>query len=134
MYPKSVSFDTNLLIRFILHDVPDQAEKVVAVLKNPRVREVHVADMAVAEVVWILGSPRVGMDRKSTAEALSIVFKHPKLHYNSGLFDSVLPFYISHPAISFVDACLAGYAQSNQTQLLTFDKKLSRQSKHAKLL
>ena len=48
----SVAFDTNLLLRWILQDIPDQAEQVIAVLKDPSVKEVHIADLAWAAVVW----------------------------------------------------------------------------------
>lgn len=131
---REVSFDANLLLRWILQDVPEQAALVIEILKDPRVKEVHIADMAIAEVVWILNSPRVGYKRAEVAEILDILFKHPKVNYNRALMEKVLPFYVSHPAISFVDACLAGYAELGSTQLLTFDRKLSRQSKHAKLV
>ncbi len=130
----AVSFDTNLLIRWILQDVPEQAARVITLLKDSDIKEVHIADMAIAEVVWILSSRRVGYSRADVVEVLGIIFKYPKIKYNQTLFEGVLPFYVAHPAISFVDACLAGYANLNTTQLLTFDKKLSRQSKNATLV
>lgn len=133
-YGREVSFDTNLLIRWILQDVPEQAEQVIAILKDPKVKEVHVADMVLAEVVWVLSSPRVGFDRPDVAELLGIVFTHPKVRYNQALMQRVLPLYTKYSAISFVDICLATYAELEQTQLLTFDKKLSRHSKHAQLV
>lgn len=131
---REVSFDTNLLIRWILQDVPEQAALVIAILKDPTIKQIHIADMAIAEVVWILSSPRVGYKRAEIVEILDILFSHPKASYNRALIDKVLPFYVSHPAISFVDACLASYAELAGNQLLTFDRKLSRQSKHAKLV
>lgn len=127
-------FDTNLLLRWILQDVAEQAEQVVAILKDSKVKEIHIADMAWAEVVWILSSSRIRYSRKEVVEIADIILKHPKINCNRELLATVFPFYITHPAISFVDACLAGYAELNQTQLLTFDKKLSRQSRHAKLV
>ena len=130
----SVSFDTNLLIRWILQDVPEQAMEVIRILKDPKIKEVHIADMALTEVVWILSSPRVGYTRREVAELLTIILKHPKVNCNRQLISSVLPFYVKHPSVSFVDACLAGYAQLAGNQLLTFDKKLSRQHKYAQLV
>jgi predicted nucleic-acid-binding protein len=129
-----ISFDTNLLLRWILRDVPDKTEQVVACLKNPEVKEVHVADLALAEVVWILSSPRMGYARADVAELLQIILKYPKVRYNERLLDKVLPFYVKHPAVSFADACLAGYADLQDAYLLTFDKKLARQHDHARLL
>jgi predicted nucleic-acid-binding protein len=129
----SVSFDTNLLIRWILQDAPGQAAQVIAILKDPSVKEIHIADVAFAEVVWILGSPRIGYSRADVAELLSIVFKHPKVNCNYRLLEKVLSFYVKHPAISFVDACLATYAEQQGARLLTFDKKLARQHPYARL-
>jgi len=129
----AVSFDTNLLIRWILQDVPEQAARVIAILKDPMIKEVQIADMALAEVVWILGSPRVGYSRADVAELLDIILKHPKVNCNRHLIAKVLPFYVKHPALSFVDTCLAAYAELQNTPLLTFDKKLSRQRPFARL-
>ncbi len=130
----SVAFDTNLLLRWILQDIPDQAKQVIAILKDPSVKEVHIADLAWAEVVWILHSSRLGYSRKDVSEIAEIILRHPKVNCNREPLAKALPFYVEHPAISFADACLAAYAELQGVQLLTFDKKLSRQSKHARLV
>ena len=57
------------------------------------------------------------------------------LNYNRGLFDLVLPYYESHPSLSFNDCMLAFYAELNHAEpLFTFDAKLAKQHPSAKKL
>ena len=123
----AVAFDTNLMLRWILQDDQDQAERVIAALKSPDIKVVHIADMALAEVVWVLGSDRIGYSRIEIVEIMNIILRHPKVRCNMAMIQHALPFYAAHPAVSFVDACLATYAHRKDVQLLTFDKKLATQ-------
>jgi predicted nucleic-acid-binding protein len=126
-------FDTNCLLRLILGDIPAQTERVEALLKTSK-SHVHVADLAVAEVVWVLESV-YSLDRKDIAEAVNMIIRHPKINSNRVLFERVMPDYASKPAVSFVDICLANYAHLNDgSRLFTFDKKLANQISHAELL
>jgi predicted nucleic acid-binding protein len=70
----------------------------------------------------------------SSNRIAEIILRHPKVNCNRELLAKALPLYVEHPAISFADACLAAYAELQGVQILTFAKKLSRQSKHARLV
>ena len=132
---KRVAFDTNLLLRWILQDEAEQAKAVLALVRDPQVREIQVADMALAEVVWVLLSPRLGFSRAQIVELLDIVLLCSKINCNRALLNQVLPLFVRSPALSFVDICLSGYASLNgNVPLMTFDHKLARQLPQAQLV
>lgn len=120
-----VSLDTNCLLRWILQDITAQARIVDKILKDSRT--VHVADVAIVEMVYVL-QVQYNMPRDLIADYIEIVVTHPNINCSAVLFKAVLLIYTSYPALSFSDCCLAIYADKNDAKpLLTFDQKLARQ-------
>jgi predicted nucleic-acid-binding protein len=118
------SLDTNTLLRLLLADVPKQATAVEELLTNPSQR-FAVADMVFAEIVWVLQGTAYGYDRPRIAANLESISAIRNISCNRAMLGKAIPLYLSHPKISFIDACLSVYAELNEaTPLLTFDKKL----------
>lgn len=120
------SLDTNILLRLLLDDVPDQ-HQVALRLFNETVGQLAVADTAIIEMVFVL-ERAYELTRPQVREAINGLLGSVKLNCNKGLFEDSLPLYVAHSALSFEDCCLATYAKLNNAEpLWTFDKKLAKQ-------
>lgn len=126
------SLDTNIILRLVLRDVPEQCLKIVDLLMRQNV-VYDVADLAITEAVYVM--QKQGKTREQIVDALSATLEGLELCYNRNLFERVFPMYLANPALSFNDCCLVGYATLNQAEpLWTFDKALAKESGTAKLL
>ena len=120
-----IALDTNCLLRWLMNDVPSQKDRVDALLQSPDT-QAHVADLAIAEIVWVMDSV-YQFDRSAIARNITKIVENKLINCNRRLFEAVLPVYLEHKGISFTDACLATYVSlSDAKKLLTFDKKLAR--------
>ena len=127
------SLDTNIIVRLIMKDAPEQCLKIQDMLMRQGVRY-EVADLAVTETVYVLQT-WYNWTRHGIVDALTSVLEDFGLNYNRALFEQVFPMYLECPKLSFNDCCLAGYAMLNQAEpLWTFDKALAKESGTAKLL
>ena len=126
------SLDTNILLRWILNDIPAQA-RAAEKLINSGVT-LHVADAAVNEVVYVL-EKGLGFPRKRVAVSIRSILAAPNISCNRNLYEVVLPIYVTYHNLSIVDCYLVVRADRNNfTPLYTFDKKLASQLGQAKLL
>lgn len=118
------SLDTNTLLRLVLADIPKQTAAVEALLADTS-QKFAVADLVFAEMVWVLQGGVYGYDRQRIAANLRSIIAINHINCNRMMLQKAIPLYVSHPKISFIDACLSVYAElNNATPLLTFDKKL----------
>lgn len=125
------SLDTNIIMRIILKDVPEQCEKILDLFMR-KGYSYDISDLAVTETVYNLQKSH---SRTEIVSALKIIFDLPHINANFTLFNQVFPMYLEHPKLSFNDCCLAAYAALNQSEpLWTFDQTLAKQSPTAKLL
>lgn len=119
------SLDTNTLLRLLLGDVPSQTGVVEELLTDSSNR-FAVADMVFAEIVWVLQGKLYNYDRQRIAANLESIIAIKHINCNRVMLNRALPLYVAHKKISFIDACLAAYAELNDaTPLLSFDKKLA---------
>ena len=115
-----VIFDTNMILRYILNDDRDMADKAEAYINND---DVFVTLEVIAEVVYVLNGV-YQMNRAKIAEAITLFL---------GLVDckekAVLQFalnaYANH-SLDFVDCVLYAYNKIRRIEIATFDKKLLR--------
>lgn len=121
---KPLALDANCVLRWLLWDNPEQAEVVNRHLQTSRTR-VHVSDLVLAEVVWVLGSYYEFDDRMIEGLVRKVV-EHHNISCNRALFTKVLEHMNTTPKVSFVDTCLVFYAGLADAKLLTFDKKLAK--------
>jgi predicted nucleic-acid-binding protein len=121
------SLDTNIALRLMLHDSPQQMDKIIALIDGSKSGSLAMADAVFIECVWILTAKMYGLDRELIGKLLLQVAGIPQINCNRAMLERAVPLYVNNPNISFVDACLAVYAELNDaTPLLTFDKKLVR--------
>jgi predicted nucleic-acid-binding protein len=119
------NLDTNITLRLLLQDGPDQLEKVVALIDDSKPNSLSVADAVFFECVWILSGEMYNFDRTLIGKLLIQVAEIPQINCNRAMLVKAVPLYVANTQITFIDTCLTVYAELNgSTPLLTFDKKL----------
>jgi len=127
------SFDTNVLLRLLLNDIPEQHTATKKLLGEANY-QFAIADTAIIELVFVLDR-YYGFRRSQTVEAVEGLMKLKEINCNRVLFDIAMPIYIKHPGLSFEDCCLSVYALLDDAEpLWTFDKKLAIQAPNARLV
>jgi len=126
------SLDTNCLLRWLLNDIPDQADMVSRVLAQQG--RCDVADVALVEVAFVL-EKRLGLSRATVSASLDLLVADPRFVFDKRLWSGVLADYLDHPKLSLVDIYLAGRARADVGgDLLTFDRLLASQSSGVRLV
>lgn len=114
--------DTNVLLDWLLDRNPAHTKAIDKLLKNKK--EVHVPDMAIAELVFALEG-FYKLPREIVVQNLAKVLSEPALSCNRALFQRAAADYADYPALSLVDCCLMAYAELQSIlPLWTYDKKL----------
>lgn len=127
------SFDTNVVLRLLLNDIPKQHVAVKKLIEQA-VNQFAVADTVIIELVFGLDR-YYGFNRLQIADAVDGLINLKEINCNRTLFERALPLFIKHSGLSFEDCCLAIYAVLNDAEpLWTFDKKLASQAVSAKLI
>jgi len=128
------SLDTNILLRIILNDIPEQRSKALTLLCKPNTI-FYVDDHAISEVVFIL-EKQCRYCRNFIVDILpKAIFSVPNIQSDKHLLSQILPFYLHHPKLSWNDCYLAAKAAKKQAEpLWTFDHKFALQSPTAKLV
>lgn len=127
----SGSLDTNVLLRFLLGDVPDQHRQAKALINEPKIW--HVSNLAIAEIVFVLES--MNFTREEIKHNIDVLSSYTNLYIARSVIHPAMELYVSHASLSFVDACLAyDAAAEHALPLWTFDRKLARQTEEARLL
>ena len=64
--------DTNVLVRFLTADEPDQSEAALRIIETAEAEgsRLHITTLVLAELVWVLKGPRYGLSRTEVADAL----------------------------------------------------------------
>ena len=116
------SLDTNIVLRFLLNDVPSQTARAKALLSRS---PTYVSDVVVTEAVFVMES-FFGLDRTSIAHLIRMLMAAPGL-ISSFFLQDVIDLYLARPALSWVDCYAAIEAKISGNSLYTFDKKLRTQ-------
>lgn len=125
------TLDTNVLLRWLLNDVPEQTAAADALLSSG-VRCL-VPDVALIETVYVLERV-MRLQRTTVAHAIETVFEVANLDLDRALWRTALDGYLTHPKLSIADTFLAALADtSHRTPVYTFDKKLANQLSAAEL-
>jgi len=123
------SLDTNIVLRFLLHDVPTQDAKVRQLFSKP---PLYVSDVVVAETAFVL-EKWSEFDRNETASLLRTLLAVPGLSFNDKILPEAIELFQSRKSLSFVDSYAAVEARIFGINLITFDMKLLNQGgSHAK--
>ncbi len=125
--PKIVggSLDTNLVLRVLVNDVPEQTKAVKQLIE--RGYTFAIEDVCIIETTFVL-MRYYEMPRKEIRRVLFAFFENARLVIERDTFGEVLELFETHPALSIEDCYLAVKAKNNAyLPLWTFDKKLSKQ-------
>lgn len=126
------SVDTNILLRWVLGDLPEQADAAGKLLEGDS--EIQVADAALIEMGYVLEKV-YKLDRILVTGYIKAIMALGQVNCNRALFSRVLPLYEQYQQVSLNDCCLAIYASFNDAEpLYTFDKQLANKLEPASLL
>ena len=114
------SLDTNVILRFLLRDVPAQAARAESAATSP---DVYVTDVAITETVFVL-EKYYEASRSEIVSSLTAFLALPNLISNAAMFMDVFELYEARATLSIVDCYAAIEAKEWQNELATFDKKL----------
>lgn len=119
------SLDTNVLLRWLIQDVPDQAAMVDELMAKGR--RFRVDDAAIIETVFVL-ERTMRLSRRTVTESLRVLIATASLDLDRALWNRIADIYLDHPKISVADIFLALRAgDAGAVPLLTFDPKLANQ-------
>lgn len=121
---KRGSLDTNILLRLVVGDVPEQTFLIKKLFEQATILDV--ADIVIFEMVFVLD--RVyQFSREDIIESVLVVIRNEKINCNRKLFELVLVAYSKNNKLSFIDCTLPQYASlTNSEPLFTFDKELAK--------
>ena len=129
------SIDTNIVLRYILGDIPEQRRLTAKLLEQPNTTH-YLSPQAILECVYVLEIAEE-IPRAEIADLLNLFFARygGVLEYDREMVNLATTNYLSHPKLSWADCALAAEAElKHREPLFTFDKKLSNQLPEAKLL
>jgi len=115
-----ISLDANVILRFLLNDVPSQTAKARTLMTRPAV---YVSDVVISEVAFVL-EKAMKFDRESVALLLKTLTALPNLNHNSHVLAETISLFGARKRLSFVDCYAAAESNLFGTNLYTFDKKL----------
>lgn len=123
-----VLLDTNVLLRHLLHDHPEQSPASTALLERIEsgVLAGWITPMAVAEMVWVLSGSPYGLTRADIRDGISALIEVPGLRVvdNRALLRA-LELYASM-SIDFIDAYHGALAEETGSKVYSFDRDFDR--------
>ena len=129
------SIDTNIVLRCILGDVPEQRLMAVNLLKASNSLH-YLSSQVLLECVYVLEVVEE-MTRQEVVDSLNFFLTRFCDHvvYDRSLTAIAFPLYLAHPKLSWTDCALAAEAElTHHEPLFTFDHKLANQLPQAKLV
>ncbi|HMM79859.1 MAG TPA: PIN domain-containing protein [Pyrinomonadaceae bacterium] len=124
------SLDANVILRYLLRDIPDQAERSKRIITTS---VCYVSDVIITEVAFVL-ERSVGLDRQEVAALIGKFVELPTVVCNESLLVSTIKLFAKRRQLSFPDSYAAVEARRNSDKLLTFDSDLIKfGGEHVKL-
>lgn len=118
-----ISLDANVILRFLLNDVPTQTAKAKILLSKPAI---YVSDVVVSEVAFVL-EKAMRFDRVYVGLLLKTLIALPNLTHNIRVLPDAITLFETKKSLSFVDCYAAIEAKIFGVKLYTFDRKLLTQ-------
>lgn len=112
--------DTNCILRYLLADVPGQAERVGECIE----KGASTAPEFLSECVFVLSGKVYGFGRAEVSDALSAVLDEVECEHAAAMQEA-LRMYRS-TALDFPDCILAARHAVEGVPVMTFDRKLSK--------
>ena len=112
--------DTNVILRYLLHDVESQQEEVDALIASG----VATIPEVLPEVVYVLRKS-YKVDRNKTAEALLAILEEIDVAHKAVMIRAAKLY--AEKNLDFVDCLFIAYHELENMEVFTFDKKLNNQ-------
>lgn len=116
------SLDTNVVLRYLLNDIPEQTLRSKAVITGS---SSYVTDVVLTETVFVLERV-IGMNRLDIVRLIKSFLSLPNLIYNDYFLDEAIDLFGTNKTLSFVDCYAATEAKVYRNSLVTFDKQLAK--------
>ena len=129
------SIDTNIVLRYILGDIPAQRTKAASFLKTPDSTH-FLSNQAILECIYVMENT-LEMPRTEVVDLMNFFLtRHAdQIEYDRNITAIAFPYYLEHSKLSWADCALAAEAEiKHREPLYTFDRKLATQTPQAKLL
>ncbi len=114
------SLDSNVVLRLILNDVPEQSAKAAEFVSHS---PCYVTDAVVAECVFVLEKV-YKLDRKFVKNFMAILFELNTVTFSETLINEAFDLYVALGSLSFIDCYSVAEATQNANQLITFDRAI----------
>ena len=114
------SLDTNIILRYILNDIPDQTLKAREIIIDT---QCYITDVVIIEVIYVLEKV-IEIKRSDIVKLIKMFFNLHNLEYNDNIFDEVLILYEKLNTLSIVDCYATVEAKLSNSALISFDKDL----------
>lgn len=126
--------DTNIIIRLITQDNPEEVARAEKLLSN-KSKTYVLEDAAIMEIVFVLMGNLYRFSRQDVSRSIKTIMLLDNLYLNKGIISDALDVFTAHPKLSFVDCYLATVTSiSGETPLWTLDKKLATQTNVSRLI
>jgi len=116
------SLDTNIVLRFLLNDNPNQANLATKLITN---EICYITDVVLVEVTFVLEKV-FELSRADVHELILSFLGFSSIVYNTLFINQVFALYKEQSKLSVVDCYVTCEAQSYQNELFTFDKALAK--------
>ena len=119
--------DTNGFLRFLLNDIPKQAEEVNKLLVKAKARkiEIYVPQIIIFEIEFALDK-YYKFPKAEIIDKLGVLFATPYLKIQDvNVFQETLEVF-SNNNVDFVDCFILSTAKSKKASFFTFDKNLQK--------
>lgn len=123
--PERAFVDTNLFLRYLTNDVPEQADAVERLLERAETGEIELTTdrLVIAEIVWTLES-FYKKNKREVRDAVLAILNTPELRVEAT--DQLLQaaVWYEEKNVDFIDACIAAqlFAEGPET-IYTFNRK-----------
>jgi len=130
---KRESLDSNVILRLMLKDVPEQYDLALALVESDKSR-FFVSDTAIGEFVFVL-ERFYKLTRDQIGEVLNGLFSIKSIDCNRELALTALEYYCEHRQLSYADCYMAASSEfMNAAPLWTFDRDLAAKAPPARLV
>ena len=130
-----IAVDTNVLLRYLLHDDPEQAPLADRLFDG--VEDVLITDVVLAETAWTLMGRKYGLSAQGLIGVVERLFSEPKVRFedDQAVWRALQAYRgaagVGSPTMGFADALVVGKAQSvaaaagdTLSSVYTFDKAM----------
>jgi len=118
-----ISLDTNVVLRFLLDDIPEQTNKATKIITE---NKVYVTDVVAVEVIYVLEKV-IELSRQDIVKLVTGFLGFSNVVHNPYFLLNAIDFYEHHPSLSLVDCYAAAEVEAYNNKLVTFDRRLISQ-------